>query len=75
LLLYRSWGLVAALLAGAGSGIAMAALDLSLYYAGADTLFTIVYAAASVASGVVLAGIGGFALARALSRAGVLSRR
>jgi len=75
LLLYRSWGLVAALLAGAGSGIAMAALDLSLYYAGAGALFTIVYAAASVASGVVIAGIGGFALARALSRAGVLSRR
>jgi len=34
ILLYRSWGVVAALLAGAGSGIAMAVLDLSLYYAG-----------------------------------------
>ena len=75
ILLYRSWGLVAAILAGAGAGVAMAVVDLSLYYAGADTLFTIVYATASAASGVLIAGLGGFALARALARAGVLSRR
>jgi energy-coupling factor transport system substrate-specific component len=52
----------------------MAGLDLSLYYAGADTLFTSVYAIASVASGVAIAGAGGYGLARALRRAGVLSR-
>lgn len=75
LFLYRSWGVLASLAAGAGAGVAMAALDLSLYYAGADTLFTSVYALASVASGVVIAGAGGYGLARALERAGVLSRR
>ena len=71
LLLYRSWGVVAALLAGIGSGIAMAALDLTLFYAGADVPFQVIYAVASVASGALIAGLGGFALARALRAAGV----
>lgn len=75
LLLYRAWGLGAALLAGAGAGVAMAVLDLSLFYAGAGTTFVAIYAVASVASGVVIAGVGGWALAMALSRSGALGRR
>ena len=75
LLLYRAWGLGAAVLAGAGAGVAMAVLDLSLFYAGAGTTFVTIYAVASVASGVVIAGVGGWALAMALSRSGALGRR
>ena len=74
LLFYRAWGMIAALAAGAVSGAAMATLDLVLYYAGADSLFTWVYAAASIASGAIIAGLGANALANALRRAGVLSR-
>lgn len=75
LFLYRAWSIVPALLAGAGSGVAMAVLDLTLYYPAADTLFTTVYATASVVSGVLIAGFGGYLLAAALRRAGVTGRR
>lgn len=75
LFFYRAWGLVAALVAGAGSGVAMAALDVTLWYAGAGTPFIVIYSIASVVSGVVIAGLGGWALANALRRSGALGRR
>jgi energy-coupling factor transport system substrate-specific component len=74
LFLYRAWGLLPALLAGLGSGIAMAMADLTLFYAALDTQFKVVYASASVLSGVLVAGLGGWLLARALQRAGVVAR-
>ena len=74
LFLYRAWGIVPALLAGMGAGVAMAAADLTLFYAGLDMQFKWVYAGASVASGVIIAGFGGWLLARALARAGVVAR-
>jgi energy-coupling factor transport system permease protein len=75
LFLYRSWGIVAALVAGAGSGIAMAILDITLWYAGAGTAFIVIYTIASVVSGIVIAGLGGWVLANALRRSGALGRR
>lgn len=69
---YRLWNLVGALIAGAGAGVAMAALDLALYYAGAGTNFFVIYAISSVVSGVLIAGLGSWAITRGLIRAGAL---
>jgi len=69
---YRAWGWIAALVAGAGSGVAMGALDLALYYAGAGTAFMTIYGISSVASGALLAGLGSWAITRGLVRAGAL---
>jgi energy-coupling factor transport system permease protein len=69
---YRLWNLIAAVLAGAGAGIAMAALDLSLYYVGAGAEFFVIYALSSVASGVLIAGLGSWVIQRGLVRAGAL---
>jgi energy-coupling factor transport system substrate-specific component len=69
---YRAWGWIAALVAGAGSGVAMASLDLTLYYAGAGTSFMTIYAISSVVSGALLAGLGSWAITRGLVKAGAL---
>ena len=69
---YRAWGWIAALVAGAMSGVAMAALDLTLYYAGAGATFMTIYGASSLVSGAFLAGVGSWAITRALVKAGAL---
>jgi energy-coupling factor transport system substrate-specific component len=69
---YRLWNVVAALVAGAGAGAAMAALDLTLYYAGAGTEFFVIYGLSSIVSGVLVAGLGSWAIERGLHRAGAL---
>lgn len=75
LFLYRRWGLVPALLAGAGAGLAMAINDLVVWYASSLTpLFGVVYTISSIVTGVVLAGLLGWLLVRALARTGALSR-
>ncbi len=75
LFLYRRWGLVPALLAGAGAGLAMAVNDLVVWYASSLTpLFGVVYTISSIVTGVVLAGLLGWLLVRALARTGALSR-
>lgn len=73
-LAYRAWGGVAAALAGAGSGVAMALLDLVLFYPAAGLTFQALYAVSSILSGVVIAGLGSYLLAQALRRAGALGR-
>jgi energy-coupling factor transport system substrate-specific component len=74
LLLYRSWGLGAALLGGAGAGVAVGLMDALLYYpAVLDGAGRTAYVLLAVASGVVIAGGGAWALTRALARTGVLS--
>ncbi len=73
--LYRAWGLPVAALAGAGAAIGMAVHDIPIYYppsAGFDMGFYVPVVIAMVASGVVIAGVGGHALVRALARTGVL---
>jgi energy-coupling factor transport system permease protein len=74
-LLYRRFGLGAAILAGVASGVAMAVNDLIVWYAATITpVFAAVYVAASIVTGAVLAGVVSWALVRALAAAGALSR-
>ncbi|MEO6295305.1 MAG: ECF transporter S component, partial [Candidatus Limnocylindria bacterium] len=70
--LYRWWNLPFALLAGALAGLAAAIHDLVVYYPDAGTDFQAVYAAATVLSGAVVAGLGSWLLLRALVATGVL---
>ncbi|MFZ0161237.1 MAG: ECF transporter S component [Kineosporiaceae bacterium] len=72
-LLYRRFGLPAAMLTGAGAGVAVGLLDSFLYYPEFSTGYTSVYIALAVVSGAVIAGLGGWALARSLARAGALA--
>jgi energy-coupling factor transport system permease protein len=71
---YRSWRLPTAMISAAFAGGAAALLDLIFYYgswsAGNKTLYTVLV----VLSTVVIAGIGGWALQRALAQTGVLDR-
>ncbi len=73
LLLYRRWGLPTALLAGAGAGVVVGVLDAFVYYPDFAAGYKATYVALAVLSGVVVAGLGGWALTRALGRAGALA--
>ena len=70
--LYRRWNLPFALLAGALAGLAAAIHDVIVYYPVAGIEFQAVYAAATVISGLVVAGFGAWLLLRALVSTGVL---
>lgn len=70
---WRAWGLPVALLAGALAGLAAFLLDAYYYYAGTWSAgFLSAYAALVIPSCVVIAGLGSWALTRALARTGVL---
>jgi energy-coupling factor transport system permease protein len=74
LLLYRGWNLVSAMLAGIGTGITVGLLDTVVYFP--EVLRTpgkLGYIALAAVSGLVIAGVGGWLLTRALARTGVLS--
>ena len=70
--LYRSWNLPFAALAGALAGLAAAVHDVVLYYPDTGADFWAIYAVATVVSGIVVAGVGGWFLLRALVATGVL---
>ena len=72
--LYRVWSWPVALLAGAAAGLAAGINDWIFYYAGADTLFLTIYIAGATLSGAVIAGVGAWALVKALARTGALRR-
>jgi energy-coupling factor transport system substrate-specific component len=72
-LLYRSFGPVAALLAGAAAGVAETCLDVPVYYAGANGAFWVVYGVTTTASGAVI-GLLCAPLVTAIARTGVLDR-
>ena len=59
---------------GAAAGLAMGINDLIVWYAGAGAAFAGIYLVSAVISGAVIAGLGSWALARALAATGVLSR-
>jgi energy-coupling factor transport system substrate-specific component len=74
LVLYRTWRVWVAILAGAGAGAAAVVTDLIVSYAGADVPFVIVYAVSLVVSGALLAGLLGWFIVRGLARSGALNR-
>lgn len=70
--LYRTWSLPFAILSGALAGVAAAVHDVVVYYPASGLDFQLAYAAATVLSGAVLAGVGAWLLLRALVATGVL---
>jgi energy-coupling factor transport system substrate-specific component len=70
--LYRRFGAVVALLSGAGSGLALGILDNIFWNTALAPVHQVVYVVFAVISGAVLAGLGGWALTRALARSGAL---
>ncbi len=71
---YALWRLPVVMLAGAGAGLACGINDRIIWYAGADTLFTVVYITATTVSGALIAGLGAWLVARALAATGALGR-
>ncbi|WP_251452395.1 ECF transporter S component [Microbacterium sp. Marseille-Q6648] len=74
LFLYKRWSLPVAVLAGAGAALAGGINNLVLWYAGADTTFTLVYLASTIVSGAVIAGALSWLLARGIAATGALDR-
>jgi len=74
ILLYKAWGIVPAIVAGAGAGVGMVVLDLLVWYAGNGILFVTIYAISGIISGAVFAGLGSWLIMRGLARTGALSR-
>lgn len=70
--LYRRWTLPFAMLAGALAAAAAAIHDIVIYYPAVGLDFQLVYGAATVLSGVLVAGIGAWVLLGALVATGVL---
>jgi energy-coupling factor transport system substrate-specific component len=70
--LYRAWGLPVALLAGAGAAIGEALHDLPIYWPTESVAFQVAVVVAMLVSGVLVAGLGGWLLARTLRQTGVL---
>ena len=74
-LLYRSWKLPAALLAGLLTGVSAALFDFFAWNAAYDLWdYRIPYALLTIVSSTIIAGAGSWALVRALAPTGVLDR-
>ncbi|MDQ1514057.1 MAG: energy-coupling factor transport system permease protein [Microbacteriaceae bacterium] len=72
-LLYRSFGPITALLAGAGAGLGEDVVDILTYYVGKRPEFMITYGITTVVSGAVV-GLLSWLLVRALAATGALDR-
>jgi energy-coupling factor transport system permease protein len=73
LTLYRSFGPLTAMLAGAGAAIGEWVHDMAVYYPETAFELQLAYGLFMVVSGVLIAGIGSWLLVRALAPTGVLS--
>lgn len=73
LFLYRHFGPLVGLLAGAGAGVAESVLDLLYYYPKPAPLFVVGYSVSTIVSGAVI-GLVAWVLTRALAATGVLDR-
>jgi energy-coupling factor transport system permease protein len=72
---YRRFGLPVAVLAGALAGLTAAVYDVFVWYPGtAWGSFRLPFIVITTVSAAVIAGVGGWALTRALARTGVLDR-
>ena len=72
LFFYKRWGVVVAMLAGALAGAFEAVYEWTSYYADWDMGYKLAHLGFFVVSGIVIAGLGGYALVTALAKAGVL---
>jgi energy-coupling factor transport system substrate-specific component len=72
LLLYRRFGLPTAVLTGAGSGLTLGLLDVTVYFPTFIPSYKLVYLVLAILSGAVIAGAGAWALTRALATTGAL---
>ncbi len=70
--LYRSWGPLAAAIAGLGAGVGEAIHDTTVSYVAIDIPGRVIIAGVEIVSAVLIAGIGGWLLVRALRRTGAL---
>jgi energy-coupling factor transport system substrate-specific component len=70
---YRSFGLLTALLAGAGAAVGEWLHDMTIYYPQTALELQLAYGAFMLISGVLIAGLGSWLLARAMIRTGVLA--
>lgn len=73
LLRYRRFGLAAALLAAVTAGVSTSVLDLTYYYSTWPLHWMGTYLGLTVLSSMLLAGLGGWLLVRALAASGALS--
>jgi energy-coupling factor transport system substrate-specific component len=71
---YASSRVYVAIVAGALSGVANVLITVPLYYAGVVPMVIAVYSVSAVVSGIVIAGVLAWLLARGLARAGALAR-
>jgi energy-coupling factor transport system permease protein len=71
--LYRWWALPVAILGAGLAGLGAAIHDLAIYYPDVGPEFQALFTTATVLSGVLIAGVGGWVLVRALAAAGVLA--
>jgi energy-coupling factor transport system substrate-specific component len=71
---YRVWTWPVAALSGAAAGVVAGFNDWIFWYQGADALFLTIYIVCAGISGAVIAGIGSWALVKALAQTGALSR-
>lgn len=74
LFMYRKWGLPAALVSGAGAGLGAIVYEFFSGNIAKSLEFNLIYLACTVVSGIVLAGLLGHLLVRALAAAGALDR-
>ena len=72
-LMYRSFGLPVALVAGAGAAVGEWIHDMPVYYAATAFGVQLSYGVFMVISGILIAGLGSWLLVRALAQTGVLS--
>lgn len=72
--MYRSFGLPVALLAGAGAAVGEWLHDMAIYYPATAFEVQLAYGVFMLISGVVIAGAGSWLLLRALAPTGVLSQ-
>ncbi|MFZ0323924.1 MAG: ECF transporter S component [Actinomycetes bacterium] len=70
---YRRFGLVVSVTAATVTGVVAATMDLVTYYPTWSSGWKLLYVVTVCASGAVVAGVGSWALARTMARAGVLS--
>jgi len=71
---YRSFRLPTALVGGALAGAAGALLDIAVYYPQWSLFWQLTHVAFSALSGLVVAGLGGWALTRGLAQTGALDQ-